>query len=122
MTHHAVNLPQQVELGAIKRVEWQTEVVSTDSGHEVRNSRWASPLRAYDFSLPPCRRDNAVLVATEGIYEQMEGMLHSFNLVDPSDESGATIVPVRFDSPLAITFIATHLVHVETFTLVEVRL
>lgn len=120
--HHAVNLPEEVELGAVKRTEWQTEIVSSDSGHEVRNSRWASPLRSYDVSFPVSRRDNAIYQAVLDLYEQVEGMLHSFNFVDWTDESGATVVPVRFDTPLTTTAPATHLEHIETLTLVEVRL
>lgn len=122
MTHHAVRLPEEVELGAVRRIEWPTEIVSTDSGHEVRNNRHSAPLRAFDVSFPPARRDDAIYQAVIALYEQMEGGLHSFNLVDWTDESGATIVPVRFDTPLAITGIATHLDHIETITLVEVKL
>lgn len=122
MTHHAIQLPQQVELGAVKRLDYQTEIVSTDSGHEVRNSRWATPLRSYDISFPISRRDNAVYLAVLALYEQVEGGLHSFNFVDWSDETGGTIVPVRFDTPLTTTGAAPHLEHIETMTLVEVRL
>lgn len=122
MTHHAVRLPEEVELGAVRRLDWGTQVVTTDSGHEVRNARWSAPLRSYDVSFPPARRDNAIYQAVIDLYEQVEGSLHSFNLVDWTDESGATIVPVRFDSELIITALATHLDHIETVTLVEVRL
>lgn len=122
MTHHAVNLPEEVELGAVRHAEWGTEVVTTDSGREVRNSRWAEPKRSYEVSFPPASRDDAIYQAVIALYEQMEGSLHSFNLVDWTDESGGTVVPVRFDSPLVITGIATHLDHIETMTLVEVKL
>lgn len=122
MTHHAVNLPQQVELGATKRTEWQTEIVSTDSGHEVRNSRWASPLRSYDVSFPISQRNNSIYLAVLALYEQVEGGLHSFNFVDWTDETGGTVIPVRFDTPLMTTGVTTNLEHIETLTLVEVRL
>lgn len=120
--HHAVNLPEQVELGAVRRMEWRTEVVTSDSGREVRNNRWATPLKTYDLSFPPSQRDDAVYVAVVELYELVEGGLHSFNFVDWTDETGATVIPVRFDTPLTITGLAPHLDHIETLTLVEVRL
>lgn len=122
MAHLTETLPRQIELGAIRRVEWGTDVVTTDGGYEVRNNRWASPLRTYEVSFPTSLRDGTIYEAVVALYELAEGGLHSFNFIDWTDETGSTIVPVRFDSALEITGAATHLDHIETLTLREVRL
>lgn len=122
MAHLAASLPRRVELGAVLRDDWGTEVVTTDGGHEVRNSRWSTSLRAYDVSLPPMRRDDPDYEALRELFTEAKGKLHSFNFHDWTDETHATIVAVRFDTPLQITGIAQHLDHIDTFTLAEVRL
>lgn len=120
--HHAVTLPEQVALNAVRRIDWKTEVITSDSGREVRNNRWAAPLRTYDVSFPPARRDDPVYLAVLDLYDLVEGGLHSFNFVDWTDETGATVIPVRFDTPLGITGLAPHLDQIDTMTLVEVKL
>lgn len=122
MAHLTNTLPRQLELGAVVRTEWGTEVVTTDGGYEVRNNRWASPLRVIEASFPPSVRTNEIYTAVIALYDLAEGGLHSFNFVDWRDETGSTIIPVRFDSALEVTGIATHLDHIETLTLREVRL
>lgn len=122
MSHLTDTLPEEIELGAVRRVEWPTEVVTTDGGWEVRNNRWSAPIRIYEVSFPTSLRNGTVYNAVKDLYEAAEGMLHSFNFVDWTDETGSTIVPVRFDSTLELTGVATHLDHIETITLREVRL
>lgn len=121
MAHLNISLPQQIELGATRRLRWETEVVTTDGGYEVRNSRWSAPLKTYEVSFPPSTRDDPVYLAVLALYEAAEGGLHSFDFTDWTDETGGTVVPVRFDSPLEVTGIAMHLDHIETVTLIEVR-
>jgi uncharacterized protein (TIGR02217 family) len=122
MAHINQTLPRQIELGATRRVEWGTVIVTTDGGYEVRNNRWASPLRVYEVSFPTSERDGAIYAEVIALYELAEGGLHSFDFVDWTDETGSTVVPVRFDSALEITGVAVHLDHIENLTLKEVRL
>jgi hypothetical protein len=122
MAHLTETLPREIELNAIRRAEWGTEVVTTDGGYEVRNNRWASPLRTFEVSFPTSLRDGTVYADVIALYDLAEGGLHSFDFVDWTDETGGTIVPVRFDSALEITAVAMHLDHIETLTLREVRL
>lgn len=122
MTHLADFLPPELELGPVQRTDWGIEVVTTDGGYEVRNARWSAPLRTFDVSFPPSTRDGEVYRAVIDLYEASMGGLHSFNYRVWTDESGLTIVPVRFDSPLEIEGIAGHLDHIATFSLKEVRL
>lgn len=50
-------LPDDIECGARARPRFSTEIVTTDGGWEVRNSRWAYPLHEFEFNLSPNPRD-----------------------------------------------------------------
>lgn len=113
-------LPREIEIGAVRRLENQTEVVDTDGGYEVRNNRWTGPKRIFEVSFPTAVRDDPIYLDVIALYDLAQGGLHSFNFHDWTDESGGTVVPVRFDSPLEITGLATHIDHIETLTLKEV--
>ncbi len=121
MSHLSTFLPREVEVGAIRRLSWSTEVVKTDGGAEVRNARWSAPLRSFEVSFPASKRDDPIYKAVIDLYEDTLGGLHSFNFTDWTDNTGSTTVPVRFDSPLSILGIDRRLDHIETVTLIEVR-
>jgi hypothetical protein len=116
--HLNTQLTRNIEIGATRRLVWDIEVVKTDGGNEVRNTRWSAPLRSFDCALPPCTRDNADYLSVQEMWTDTEGGTHSFLFYDyASDE----LVTVRFDSPLEITHLNGHLDKIETFTLQEVR-
>lgn len=121
MSHFTTRLTQKIEIGAVRRIMFDTEIIKTDGGNEVRNSRWATPLRSYDIALPPCTRDNVDYLSLIQMWNVTLGGLHSFDFVDWIDQTGNTVVNVRFDTPLQITGIAGHLDHIDTITLQEVR-
>jgi uncharacterized protein (TIGR02217 family) len=123
MAHLAATLPKQLEVGAVRKLNYSTEVVTTDGGREVRNARWATPLRTYEVSFPTAlRQTDPVYQAVVSLYAAALGGLHSFSFVDWTDGTGSTIVPVRFDGPLTITGIDHRLDHIDQITLTEVRL
>lgn len=119
MTHLTTTLPAKVEIGAQRRLDYGTEIVTTDSGGEVRNNRWEEPLRTYDVSFPIADRADATFLAVLALYTEARGNLHSFDFNDWVD--GIT-VPVRFDGPLASVGVTPELEHIIEVTLVEVRL
>ncbi len=119
MTHLSSTLPEEVEIGAQRRLDWNTQIVKQDAGTEIRNNKWATPLRTYDVSFPVSKRDAANYLAVLALYEEAEGNLHSFDFTDWADEE---TVAVRFDGPLSTVGIASHLEHIVEVTLVEVRL
>ena len=47
-------------------------------------------------------------------------MLHSFNYRLWSDETGETVLKVRFNGPMELTGLATHLDQVTSLSLIEV--
>lgn len=57
-------LDADVIAGARVRVRYSTDIIPTDGGYEVRNSRWAYPLHSFEFDLMPgYRSDDAALEA-----------------------------------------------------------
>jgi len=120
MAHLAAYLPTQVEVGAIRDVDWATDIVKTDGGFEVRNARWSAPLRRFELSFPTAKRaEDPTYLAVIALYEEAQGSLHSFNFRSWAD--GGEVLKVRFDSPLKITGVTKDLDHIETLNLVEVR-
>lgn len=114
----ATTLPEEVEIGAMRRLEYSTETVTTDGGFEVRNARWSEPLRVYEIAYPHATRDDAVYLAVVALYEEALGKLYSFTFHDWIDDVD---VDVRFDSPLEIETPAGHLDHIVSMRLMEVR-
>ncbi len=114
--------PQRIELGAVTVSEWGAEEIRTDGGWVVRNQRWSSPLVSFEISMPIMRRDDVDYLDLIDLWEEAQGTTHSFNYVDHRDESDATIIAVRFATPLRTTAIDGQLEHVDTFTLEQVRL
>lgn len=100
MTHLVTTLPDRIEINALRREEWSTDIISTDGGTERRESRWEAPRRSYDVNLPLTKRDDADYLATKVLYAAAKGNLHSFNFKDWTDDE---IIPVRFDGPLTLT-------------------
>lgn len=111
-------LPDEVEIGAMRRLEYKTDVVETDGGFEVRNARWSEPLKVYEISYPHSQRTDANYLAVLALYDEAKGGLLSFNFTDWTDD---TTVEVRFDSPLEIESPAGHLDHIVSMRLKEVR-
>lgn len=122
MAHLIASLPQEIELGAIRRLDYGTETVTTDGGYEVRNNRWAAPLRVYEINYPPAHRDDPIYLAILNLYAEACGGLHSFDYREWVDETEATVVPVRFDSALEITGLTPDIDKIDGIILREVRL
>jgi uncharacterized protein (TIGR02217 family) len=118
MADLALTLPESVEIGARRTLDYATEVVTTDGGYEVRNARWSSPLRMFEVSYPISLREGADHLAVKALYDASLGGLYSFRFKDWTDGS---ILDVRFDSPLEIESPASHLDHIVSLRLKEVR-
>lgn len=120
MSHIAKQLTRNIEIGAT-RVHNQDslEIVTTDSGKEVRNSRASCEARRWEVALPTYSTagDLTDYNAVRQMWSDTERGLHTFLFYDWVD---AELVRVRFDSPLQITAPAGHLRHIDTFTLKEV--
>lgn len=120
MTHLSSTLPSKVEIGAQRRLDYNTEIVTMDSGTEVRNNRWSEPLRVWDVAFPiAVRATDPVYAAVMALYTEAQGNLHSFDFKDWV--TGETFA-VRFDGPLSNTGLTPLHEKIVEVTLVEVRL
>jgi uncharacterized protein (TIGR02217 family) len=50
-------LPNEIEAGAKAKPRYSTDIIPTDGGWEVRNSRWSYPLMSFEFNIEPGTRD-----------------------------------------------------------------
>lgn len=69
----------EIEANAKARPRYSTDVITTDGGHEVRNSRWAYPLHKFEFNVEPGSRDgDDALAALEEMYHVCGGQYGAF--------------------------------------------
>lgn len=119
MAHLDKSLPGEVEIGAQREIDWNTEVTPLDSGGEIRNNPWDAPRKTYNVSFPVSERDSSLYEDVLDLYEEAEGSLHSFKFKDWA--TGETIA-VRFDSALRTVGVTPELEQIVGVTLVEVFL
>jgi hypothetical protein len=116
--HLEISLPSNIEAGAQRTLKWSNEIVTTDGGYEVRNSRWSTPLRSWTLAFPNRAADDANFRKVEQLWLDTQGGTDTFNFHD--DLAGET-VKVRFDADLQITHTIGTFYHVDSFVLQEVR-
>jgi uncharacterized protein (TIGR02217 family) len=85
MAHIATRMTLNVENGATRIEEQDVEIVRSDGGNEVRNTRWSQPLLRFEISFPTSLRDDAVFLEVRNAYRACRGALHSFKFRDWSD-------------------------------------
>lgn len=94
---HEVLFPLDVALGAAGGPERVTEVVTTASGREERNTRRADSRRRWDagYGVKSLRALHEVLA----FFEERRGRLHGFRWRDPTDPSSGApdAAPTPFD-------------------------
>jgi hypothetical protein len=96
----STTFPARIGNGARRRARWDVEVVQTDSGHEVRNSRWDEPLWTFEVPMPTyAADDDADFAAIRQLYIDAMGSTNTFNFVD---DLGGVTRKVRFDDDLQI--------------------
>lgn len=119
MAHITTQFTRDIEIGAARIYQQDgLEIVTTDGGREVRNSRTDEDARRWEISIPTCDIDNdrTAYDSVRQMWTDTERGLHTFDFYDYVDEE---LIKVRFDSPLQITAPAGHLRHIDTFTLKE---
>lgn len=80
---HEVSFPLAVALGARGGPERRTDIVTTASGAEERNARWAHARRRYDVGA--AIRTPAQLETTLAFFEERRGRLYGFRWRDRLD-------------------------------------
>jgi hypothetical protein len=116
--HLWLSLPTAIENGAVRILQQDKEVILTDGGYEVRNTRWSSPLRSWQIGYNNAPLDNANHAAVELMWRNTNGGTDTFNFADEREGDTAR---VRFDAELQFTNTVGPFHHLDTFTLREVR-
>jgi hypothetical protein len=116
--HLWLSLPTAIEKGSARILQQDKEIVETDGGYEVRNTRWSSPLRSFQIGYNNKALDDAKHAAVEQMYRDTSGGIDTFNFYD--EKSGDT-ARVRFDGDLHFVNTTMQIYRIDTFTLKEVR-
>lgn len=85
---HEVLFPLDVALGSRGGPERRTEIVTTGSGREERNARWAHARRKWNAGYGVKSVD--ALSAVVGFFEERRGRLYGFRWRDRLDHSSST--------------------------------
>jgi hypothetical protein len=116
--HLWLSLPTSIENGAVRMLQQDKEVVLTDGGYEVRNTRWSGPLRSWQIGYNNATLTNDDHASVEQMWRDTSGGTDTFNFAD--ERTGDT-ARVRFDADLQFTNTVGPYHHLDTFTLREVR-
>lgn len=116
--HLWLSLPTAIENGAVRILQQDKEVILTDGGYEVRNTRWSSPLRSWQIAFNNATLTDANHASVEQMWRDTSGGTDTFNFADEREGDTAR---VRFDAELQFTNTVGPFHHLDTFTIREVR-
>lgn len=99
---HEILFPLDVALGSRGGPERRTEIVTTGSGREERNARWAHARRRWNAGYGVKSLD--ALTAVVAFFEERRGRLHGFRWRDRLDHSSAApgTAPAASDQLLGV--------------------
>jgi uncharacterized protein (TIGR02217 family) len=83
MAFDEIRFPVDISRGSSGGPERRTEIVTTASGHEQRNTRWASSKRRYNAGFGVKSLDD--IHAVVAFFEERRGRLHAFRWKDHVD-------------------------------------
>lgn len=81
-------LDEDIEAGAKMVPQYSTDIVTTDGGWEVRNSRWQYPRHRFNFNLMPNETDPSVIDAFVDIFNAAGGAFEEFLFTPFADYRG----------------------------------
>jgi len=88
MAFHEVQFPVDISFGSRGGPGYKTEIITTDSGHEHRVSRWSSPRHKYQVSYG--LKTHAQLDTLRRFYMARQGAAHGFRYKDFADFTTAS--------------------------------
>jgi len=97
---HEVLFPLDVALGSRGGPERRTEIVTSGSGREERNARWAHARRRWNAGYGV--KSLAALSAVVAFFEERRGRLYGFRWRDRLDHSSALPEPAPGDQALGL--------------------
>jgi hypothetical protein len=117
--HLDMLFPTNIGNGARRTGHWEVEIVKTDGGNEVCNSRWSEPLWTFDVPLPVYTSDSAAdFVAVRDLWMAAQGAANTFNFWDDLEQSYRK---VRFSEDLQIEDVVGPYRQLDSIVLQEVR-
>jgi hypothetical protein len=116
--HLWLSLPSGIENGGVRMLQQDKDVLLTDGGYEIRNTRWSGPLRSWQVAFNNALLADVDHAAVEQMWRDTNGGTDTFNFAD--ERTGDT-ARVRFDADLQFTNTVGPYHHLDTFTLREVR-
>lgn len=75
-------LPNAVENMAVKDLDYATEIVRTDGGSVMANSRWSEPLATWSVTTKPYKRNDTDYVDTVNLFHAALGSGDTFSFHD----------------------------------------
>lgn len=94
MTFIDQRLPEEIELGCVRRERADHDIVTTDGGYEVRNARQSQDLLHYELSFPPGEFDGAIIEAVKAMVKASRIGLYGLRLRDwDSDMHALSLEP-----------------------------
>lgn len=107
MAHHEVQLPEDIERGAVGGPTFKTRVLELESGFEQRNIDWSQTRAEYDISYGLMSLEDNLLGTfihlVRDFFYARQGRAHSFNLKDWTDfEIGDLANPVTNNQLIAL--------------------
>jgi len=98
MSFHDILFPLDVSLGARGGPERRTEIVTTGSGREQRNQRWARSRRRWNAGYGV--KKLAQIEDVVAFFEERRGRLHGFRWRDPMDHRSSRGPITPFDQEI----------------------
>ena len=101
MAFDDVRFPTAIARGAVGGPERKTDIVTTASGREERNGRWADSRRRYNAGFGLASLDDIEPVVA--FFEERRGRLHAFRFKDHADYKScpASATPAPTDQTIA---------------------
>lgn len=82
MTFIDQRLPEEIEIGCVRRENADHDISKTDGGYEVRNARQSQDLLAYDVSFPTGEFAGTIIAAVKAMVKASRIGLYAFRLRD----------------------------------------
>jgi hypothetical protein len=117
--HLNLTFPTRIGNGAKRIARWDVEIVRTDGGSEVRNSRWSEPLWTFEVPIPTVASDaDEDFQFIQQLWEDANGATHTFDFWDDLKQ---IYRKVRFEEDLQISDVVGPYRQFESIVLQEVR-
>ncbi len=99
MAFDEVLFPTNISKGSSGGPNWNTDIVTVNSGHEARNQNWADPIHRYNAAFGVRTQSDLETLIT--FFLARQGMARAFRFKDWTDYSAANEVLVLTGAPTA---------------------